>query len=357
MADVKISALPASTTPLAGTEVLPIVQSSTTKQVSVANLTAGRAVSAASLAATGPSGGLSFINIGSGISGDYCLIRGYGNPVAADGYTVCGLGAYSSLVSANTLVGSAEFAKQGSGTDNLTFFKITVNNNSSPIEALRVHATTGVSIGNTTDPGAGNLSVQNGFSIESSASLPASTGSSWLFSNESPVKRIYIGDGTAYSLALSKRTASTTTDVVTFIDSGNMSTIGSITSTSNTGLVVGSSVGYQKQFGRSQSSPYDQLVITSAGGAGGWQGAINLLLSYNAGATYTAMSIQDTGTGTAAGSLTTVYGGLTVNGLINPQQATTAAAPAYVKGAIYFDTTLNKLRVGGATAWETITSI
>lgn len=42
MADSKISALPASTTPLAGTEVLPIVQSSATKQVSVANLTAGR---------------------------------------------------------------------------------------------------------------------------------------------------------------------------------------------------------------------------------------------------------------------------------------------------------------------------
>jgi hypothetical protein len=42
LADSKISALPASTVPLAGTEVLPIVQSSTTKQVSVANLTAGR---------------------------------------------------------------------------------------------------------------------------------------------------------------------------------------------------------------------------------------------------------------------------------------------------------------------------
>jgi len=38
MADTKISALPASTTPLAGTEVLPIVQSSTTKQVSVSNM-------------------------------------------------------------------------------------------------------------------------------------------------------------------------------------------------------------------------------------------------------------------------------------------------------------------------------
>lgn len=53
MADSKISALPASTTPLAGTEVLPIVQSSATKQVSVANLTAGRAVATAALSATG----------------------------------------------------------------------------------------------------------------------------------------------------------------------------------------------------------------------------------------------------------------------------------------------------------------
>jgi hypothetical protein len=37
-------------------------------------------------------------------------------------------------------------------------------------------------------------------------------------------------------------------------------------------------------------------------------------------------------------------------------QAPTASAPAYVKGGSYFDTTLNKLRIGGATAWETVTS-
>jgi hypothetical protein len=49
MANVKISELTASSTPLAGTEVLPIVQSSATVKVSVANLTAGRAISALSL--------------------------------------------------------------------------------------------------------------------------------------------------------------------------------------------------------------------------------------------------------------------------------------------------------------------
>jgi hypothetical protein len=46
MADKKISQLDAATTPLAGTEVLPIVQSSTTKKVAVSDLTAGRAISA-----------------------------------------------------------------------------------------------------------------------------------------------------------------------------------------------------------------------------------------------------------------------------------------------------------------------
>jgi hypothetical protein len=52
MADLKISALPASTVPLVGTEVLPIVQGSATRQVTVANLTAGRDVSALTLAST-----------------------------------------------------------------------------------------------------------------------------------------------------------------------------------------------------------------------------------------------------------------------------------------------------------------
>lgn len=45
------------------------------------------------------------------------------------------------------------------------------------------------------------------------------------------------------------------------------------------------------------------------------------------------------------------------DGVILPRQATTAAAPAYVKGGMYFDTTLNKMRIGGASGWETITSV
>jgi hypothetical protein len=51
MADSTISALPVSTVPLAGTEVLPIVQSGVTKKVSVENLTVGKTVTSAALLA------------------------------------------------------------------------------------------------------------------------------------------------------------------------------------------------------------------------------------------------------------------------------------------------------------------
>lgn len=44
MADIKISQLPAATTPLAGTEEVPLVQSGTTKKVSVTNLRGGVSV-------------------------------------------------------------------------------------------------------------------------------------------------------------------------------------------------------------------------------------------------------------------------------------------------------------------------
>jgi hypothetical protein len=51
MADKKISQLTAAATPLAGTEVLPIVQSGATVKVSVDDLTAGRTVTATNISA------------------------------------------------------------------------------------------------------------------------------------------------------------------------------------------------------------------------------------------------------------------------------------------------------------------
>jgi hypothetical protein len=54
MANTTITALPAATTPLTGTEVVPIVQSGTTKKVAVSNLI--------SLTTTGTSGAATFVN-------------------------------------------------------------------------------------------------------------------------------------------------------------------------------------------------------------------------------------------------------------------------------------------------------
>jgi hypothetical protein len=73
MANAKISALPSATTPLAGTEVLPIVQGGVTDQVTIANVTAGRAVSAASLTLTttplaAGSGGTGLSSLGTGVA-------------------------------------------------------------------------------------------------------------------------------------------------------------------------------------------------------------------------------------------------------------------------------------------------
>lgn len=53
MSDLKISQLTGATAPLTGTEILPIVQSGSTKKISVADLTAGRAISASNVSVTG----------------------------------------------------------------------------------------------------------------------------------------------------------------------------------------------------------------------------------------------------------------------------------------------------------------
>lgn len=81
MANTKISNLTAASTPVAGTEVLPIVQSGVTKQVSIANLTAGRAVSASSLTLT-----TTALSVGNGGTGQTTFTAGqvlYGNTTSA----------------------------------------------------------------------------------------------------------------------------------------------------------------------------------------------------------------------------------------------------------------------------------
>lgn len=47
---------------------------------------------------------------------------------------------------------------------------------------------------------------------------------------------------------------------------------------------------------------------------------------------------------------------VSIDGLLLPNQRTNATEPSWVNGAAYFNTDLDKLRIGGASAWETVTS-
>lgn len=50
--------------------------------------------------------------------------------------------------------------------------------------------------------------------------------------------------------------------------------------------------------------------------------------------------------------------GFNLNVVFYPEQQPTSSAPYYSgPGGVYFDTTLNKLRIGGASGWETVTSV
>jgi hypothetical protein len=79
MADVKISGLPASTTPLTGAEVLPLVQSGVTKKVAVSNLT-GTTVSNAGEVGIG--GDTSGVVAGVTVTSKFCVKNEGTAPVA-----------------------------------------------------------------------------------------------------------------------------------------------------------------------------------------------------------------------------------------------------------------------------------
>lgn len=115
MANSKISALTSATTPVAGTEVLPIVQSSATKQVSIADLTAGRSVSMS--AGTISSGNLNFSSTAQRITGDFS------NATIANR-----LGFQSNIINGNT-----DVQVFPNGTSTITGLRL--NNNSDPTNA------------------------------------------------------------------------------------------------------------------------------------------------------------------------------------------------------------------------------
>jgi hypothetical protein len=194
MADTKISALTASTTPLAGTEVLPIVQSGVTKQVSVANLTAGRAISATQLTLT--TGNL-IVASGQGI--DFSATPGTGTSELLADYEE---GTYTATLTPSggsiTLSGSANtMAYTKIGRQVTVTGKLIVSSVSSPTGTVDVNLP--FAIANLTGQAAGASGAMsayftvstplNGFLIlanESTSAFTIVTGTSTVHGNSAP---------------------------------------------------------------------------------------------------------------------------------------------------------------------------
>ena len=129
----------------------------------------------------------------------------------------------TNVVNAAEIRGSADLTPSaGVVPGRLGFW--TANASGTITERMRIDSNGNVAV-NTTPNSWAKLSVAGGVSINGAIGAVTQVGSG-VFSYEAPVFREYIGDGTGYSRTFSKRTASTTTDLITILDSSGNFGIG-----------------------------------------------------------------------------------------------------------------------------------
>ena len=311
MANTKISGLPSAAS-LTGVELLPAVQSGSTTQATVnqvktyVNTTpaiTGGSINSTPIGATAPSTG-AFTSL------------------SASGLAVTAVtGVASALITATTGTASAYIVYTNTGGS----YYIGIENStggsfSSTPYALVQYAPVGRTI---------QTNINSNIITSVSSSGLAVTG------NISSTGRTLVG--------------TTTDDGVNALQVNGSIKGGSIITSSSPSIAVDawfclSSAG-ARRFEWHKAATSEDMVAYKLTGAAGNESAVEVMRVSN------STGLTTIGAGLA------VTGNISSTGTITPQQATTAYAPAYVKGAIYFDTTLNKLRVGGATAWETITSV
>lgn len=107
-----------------------------------------------------PSGGGLTLNIGADRTNDYGFIQFMSKPQAVNSYTLGGVSAFSSLVSSQVKTGTIEFAKEGSGSDNKTYFQLSTHDGTNYAERIRVTSSGYIGIGTSTP--ACKLSVISG---------------------------------------------------------------------------------------------------------------------------------------------------------------------------------------------------
>ena len=304
MANTKISGLPSAAS-LTGVELLPAVQSGSTTQATVnqvktyVNTTpaiTGGSINSTPIGATAPSTGAFTTLSASGNVSSTLDASIHGMTVGLGGGSVVNNAAVGVGALASNTTGYGNTANgYGSLTNNTTGYYNTANGSYSLYPN-----TTGY--GNTTD-GSYSLYSNTTGNYNVALGLLAGYGNSGVNSNTTGSYNIFLGFQTA---------GATGADTNEIVIGANAVGLGSNTTVIGSASTTMSNIKGRVLIGTTTDDGVNALQVNGAG----------------------------------------IFAGL-----IKPQQAATASAPAYVKGAIYFDTTLNKLRVGGATAWETITSV
>jgi hypothetical protein len=306
MANVKISALTSASTPLAGTEVLPIVQSSATVKVAVADLTAGRAISALSL---------NSINVG----------LGGGSLATNTAVGISALGGSNSGTGNNTALGYQAGVTNSTGANNVIVGRVAGYTNSTGSGNCFIGAA--AAYFNTT--GSNSVALgSNAYQTNTTGTYNIAIGDSALFSNTTAINNIAVGFQASYTSA----TAS------------GMVSIGALANYSNvtSGNTYSTAVGFQAAKGGSGAINYNDVSVGAFALLNITSGNSNVAIGYSCGSnlttggsnTYVGTNAQPSSAGV---SNEVILGGLTGKG----------ASTAYIAGAsgVY--------NQGNTTAWQT----
>jgi hypothetical protein len=243
MANTKISALTSATTPLAGTEVLPIVQSSVTVKVAVSDLTAGRSISVSGLTNTGLTASKPVFTDASKLLTSTGVV-----PVANGGTNASA----ASITAFNNITGYTAAGATGTTNTNLVF-------STSP------SITTPTLVGDVT-LSTGNLVVSNGKGVDFSAT--PGTGTSELLADYEEGTWTPTGNG-----------VSLTVGSASYVKVGNLVTVSFDVTWPSTANGSAANIG---------GLPYNP---TKSGGAAIGYMTASLELHYNAGAGAASLNV------------------------------------------------------------------
>jgi hypothetical protein len=342
MADVKISQLPAATTPVAGTEVLAIVQSGTTSQVSIN-------------AATGitrpfTSGGVVYASSSSALA--------TGSALTFDGTNFATTGSVTSAGSSNS--GNLTFT--GTGNRITGNFSNATAANRVAFQTSTVNGSTQVNLipnGTSTDARL--------FAYANSADLSNSSFASFGVTTTSEVRTTSGISGTGTYLPMTFYTGGS--ERVRIDTSGNVG-IGTSSPASKFNVSGSFNAGgtanypailsggsYGGGFGMQDGTGVSGIYVQSSG----TQMVFFTGQTSADSATSKALMYLDTGLGIGgtASASAILDAQSTTKGVRMPNMTTTQknAISSPAAGLIVFDTTLAKLSVYSGTAWQTITSV